>query len=146
MLILASSLARDVAALRSHHSGLKGNSSIPCPYTKHHAEYQPMRRISAKQPLADEMQAQDSLALTPHSPIGMEASLTTTHFQAMAPQSETEVSLPPQVIVEEARKYDGPGGSGSQHLNLHIWGDLSGLVRGLWSVLPLTKVVCRPMC
>ena len=34
----------------------------------------------------------------------------------MAPQSQVETSLPPQVIVEEAREYDGPGGSGSQTL------------------------------
>ena len=95
---------------------IRGDSSIPCPYTEHHAEYQPMQWTPDRQPLGDEMQPQDSLAPIPHSPIGMEASLTTTHFQAMAPQSETEVSLPPQVIVEEAQEYDGPGGSGSQTL------------------------------
>ena len=73
-----------------------------------------------RQPLGDEMQPQDSLAPIPHSPIGMEASPIATHSQATTPQSEAVASLPPQVIVEEARKYDGPGGSGSQHLNLHI--------------------------
>ena len=69
-----------------------------------------------RQPLGDEMQPQDSLAPIPHSPIGMEASPIATHSQATTPQSEAVASLPPQVIVEEAQEYDGPGGSGSQTL------------------------------
>ena len=48
------------------------------------------------------MQPQDSLAPTPHLPIGMEASPTTIHSQPVAPQSQVEASLPPQVTVEEA--------------------------------------------
>ncbi|RVW22698.1 hypothetical protein CK203_099574 [Vitis vinifera] len=49
MLILAFSLAWDVVALRSCHNGSEGNSSVPCPDTEHHAEYQPMRQTSASQ-------------------------------------------------------------------------------------------------
>ena len=75
-----------------------------------------MRRTPAKQPSVDEMQPQNSLEPTPHSPIGMEASPVATHSQVVAPQSKVEASLPPQVIVEEAREYDGPGESGSQAL------------------------------
>ncbi|RVW18788.1 hypothetical protein CK203_102731 [Vitis vinifera] len=46
---LASDYAtEDVAALRSRHSGSEGNSSVHCPNTEHQAEYQPMRRTSAR--------------------------------------------------------------------------------------------------
>ena len=62
------------------------------------------------------MEPQDNLAPTPYSPIGMETSSTTTHSQPVAPQSHVEASLPSQVTVEEAREYDGPGGSGNQAL------------------------------
>ena len=75
-----------------------------------------MQRTPARQPSVDEMQPQKSLALTTHSPIGMEASPVATHSQVVAPQSKVEASLPPQVIVEEAREYDGLSGSGSQAL------------------------------
>ncbi|RVW91438.1 hypothetical protein CK203_038600 [Vitis vinifera] len=48
MLRLASSLARDVAALCSHRSGSEGISSIPCPKAQHHTEYQPMRETTGQ--------------------------------------------------------------------------------------------------
>ncbi|RVW64641.1 hypothetical protein CK203_065953 [Vitis vinifera] len=48
MLRLASSLARDVAALCSRRSGSEGISSIPCPKSEHHAEYQPIRETPGK--------------------------------------------------------------------------------------------------
>ena len=103
MLQLASSLAWDVAALCSRRSGSEGISSIPCPKAEHHAEYQPIRETPGKQTSTDEMEPQDSLAPTPHSPIGMEPSPKATHFEPMAPQSHAEALLPPQVTIEEAR-------------------------------------------
>ena len=114
MLRLASSLARDVAALCSRRSGSKGISSIPCPKAEHHAEYQPIRETLGKQTSTDEMEPQDSLAPTPHSPIGMEPSPEATHSEPMAPQSHAEALLPPQVTIEEARECDRVGGSGNQ--------------------------------
>ena len=116
MLRLAFSLAWDVVALRSYRNGSEGNSSVPCPDTEHHAEYQPMCQTSARYPSAEEMEPQDNLAPTPHSPIGMETSPTATHSQPVAPQSHVKASLPSQVTIEEAREYDGPGGSGNQAL------------------------------
>ena len=116
MLRLASSLARDVAALRSHHSGSEGISSIPCLEAEHQAEYQPMGETLVRQPSVDEMDPQDNLSPTPHSPIGMEPSAVATHSEPVAPQSHAEASLPPQVTVEEARECDGAGGNGSQAL------------------------------
>ena len=114
MLRLASSLARDVAALCSRRSGPEGISSIPCPKAQHHAEYQPMRETPGKQTSADEMEPQDNLAPTPHSPIGMEQSPEATHSEPMAPQSHAEASLPPQVTIKEVRECDKVGGSGNQ--------------------------------
>ncbi|CBI14919.3 unnamed protein product, partial [Vitis vinifera] len=114
MLRLASSLVRDVAALCSRRSGSEGISSIPCPKAQHHAEYQPMRETPGKQTSADEMEPQDNLAPTPHSPIGMEPSPEATHSEPMALQSHAEASLPPQVIIKEARECDRVGGSGNQ--------------------------------
>ncbi|WJZ95626.1 hypothetical protein VitviT2T_014380 [Vitis vinifera] len=114
MLRLASSLARDVAALCSRRSGPEEISSIPCPKAQHHAEYQPMRETPGKQTSADEMEPQDNLAPTPHSPIGMEPSPEASHSEPMAPQSHAEASLPPQVTIEEARECDRVGGSGDQ--------------------------------
>ncbi|RVW75021.1 Ubiquitin-like-specific protease 1A [Vitis vinifera] len=67
-----------------------------------------------KQTSADEMEPQDNLAPTPHSPIGMEPSPEATHSEPMAPQSHAEASLPPQVTIEEARECDRVGGSGDQ--------------------------------
>ncbi|XP_034697180.1 uncharacterized protein LOC117923027 [Vitis riparia] len=114
MLRLASSLARDVAALRSRRSGSEGISSIPCPNAEQHAEYQPRRETPGKQTSADEMEPQDSLVPTPHSPIGMEPSPEATHSDPMSPQSHAEPSLPAQVTIEEARECDSVGGSGNQ--------------------------------
>ena len=48
MLRLASSLARDVAALRSRCNGSKGISFVHCLEVEHHAEYQPMRGTPVK--------------------------------------------------------------------------------------------------
>ncbi|RVW73924.1 hypothetical protein CK203_056317 [Vitis vinifera] len=86
MLRLVSSLAWDVAVLRSHRSGSEGISSVPCLEAEHHAKYQPMRKTPVRQPSIDEMDPQD------------------------------KASLPPQVTIEEARECDGAGGSGSQAL------------------------------
>ena len=69
MLRLVSSLAWDVAVLRSHRSGSEGISSVPCLEAEHHAKYQPMRKTPVRQPSIDEMDPQDSLAPTPHLPI-----------------------------------------------------------------------------
>ena len=73
-----------------------------------------MRETPGKQTSADEMEPQDSLAPTPHSPIGMEPSPEATHSKPMAPQSHAEASLPPQVTIEEAPECDRVGGSGNQ--------------------------------
>ena len=73
-------------------------------------------KTPVRQPSVDEMDPQDSLAPTPHSPIGMEPSAAATHSEPVAPQSHAETSLPPQVTVEETRECDGAGGSGNQAL------------------------------
>ncbi|KAJ9684946.1 hypothetical protein PVL29_017100 [Vitis rotundifolia] len=101
MLRLALSLVWDVSALRCHYDGSEGNYSVPCPSVEHHTEYQPMRQTPVRQPSAEEIEPQDSLAPTPHSPIEMEPS---------------PASLPPEVTIEEPREYDGVGGSGNQAL------------------------------
>ena len=62
------------------------------------------------------MEPQDNPVPTPYSPIGMEPSPTATHSEPVAPQSHAKASLPPQVIVKEARECDGAGGSGNQAL------------------------------
>ncbi|KAL6311988.1 hypothetical protein AAG906_011636 [Vitis piasezkii] len=95
MLRLVSSLAWDVAALRSRHSGSEGISSVSCPEAEHHAEYQPMRKTLVRQPSTDEMDPQDSLAPTPHLPIGMEPSLVATYFDPMAPHGSGSQALKP---------------------------------------------------
>ena len=118
MLRLASSLARNVVALRSRCSGSEGISSVPCLEPEHHAKYQPLRQTPVRQPSIDEMEPKDSLAPTPHSPIGMEPSPAATHSEPMVPQSHAEASLPPQVTVEEVRECDVVGGSGSEALKL----------------------------
>ncbi|RVW89957.1 hypothetical protein CK203_036492 [Vitis vinifera] len=47
----------------------------------------------------------------------MNGSITSSHsFSASGPIVSSRASLPPQVTVEEAQEYDGPGGSGSQTL------------------------------
>ncbi|WKA01642.1 hypothetical protein VitviT2T_019913 [Vitis vinifera] len=114
MLRLASSLAQDVAALCSWCCGLDETSSIPCPQTAQQVEYQPRRETPDKQPSTKEMVPQDSLAPTPHSLIGMEASPAATDSQPLPPQSHAKSSLPPELRVEEALENDGTGGNGSQ--------------------------------
>ncbi|KAJ9678776.1 hypothetical protein PVL29_020850 [Vitis rotundifolia] len=117
MLRLAMSLVRDVGALRSRRGGSEGNSSIPCPSTEHHTEDQPMRPTPVRQPSAEEIEPEDNLVPTPHSPVGMGPSPAPTYSEPLVPQSQAEASLPAEVTVvtvEDAQEGEGAGGSGSQ--------------------------------
>ncbi|RVX18279.1 hypothetical protein CK203_006642 [Vitis vinifera] len=117
MLRLALSLVRDVGALRCRPGGSEGNSSVPCPSTELHTKDQPMRPTPMRQPSAEEIELEDSLVPTPHSPVGMGPSPAPTYSEPLVPQSQAEASLPAEVtvvIVEDAEEGEGVGGSGSQ--------------------------------
>lgn len=117
MLRLALSLVRDVGTLGCRPGGSEGNSSVPCPSVEHHTKDQPMRPTPVRQPSAEEIEPEDSLVPTPHSPVGMGPSPAPTYSEPLVPQSQAEASLPAEVTVvtvEDAEEGEGAGGSGSQ--------------------------------
>ncbi|XP_034684086.1 uncharacterized protein LOC117913236 [Vitis riparia] len=114
MLRLALSLVRDVGALRCRAGGSEGNSSVPCPSTEHHTKDQPLRPTPVRQPSAEEIEPEDSLVPTPHSPVGMGPSPAPTYSEPLVPQSQAQASLPAEVTVEDAEEGEDAGGSGTQ--------------------------------
>ncbi|RVW78636.1 hypothetical protein CK203_046747 [Vitis vinifera] len=66
----------------------------PLPIIEHHTKDQPMRPTPVRQPSAEEIEPEDSLVPTPHSPVGMGPSPAPTYSEPLVPQSQAEASLP----------------------------------------------------
>lgn len=114
MLILASSLAQDVVALRSCQFGSQWRCSATPPRPLDQVEEEPAAMAVDIQPSPEEFVEQPSLPSSPHSLAEMQASAIVHGSPSLPPQSHAQSYPYPNLgVVEEVQKV-GTTTSGSQ--------------------------------